>query len=117
MSSSVGSPTAVPCARTVRHLSGAVAFSASAVGVCATWTALNSSLFLFSPQPSRIRSRTGPSALERFGCACRVNFSSAGACEAMFWDVAGRRRVIAVGGDGLIKSSLFLIIGPIIIVR
>ena len=67
MSASLGRPTAVPCARTVRQRPG-TSLSASVVGVSATWTALYSSFTLFSPQPSRMQTSTGASGLESVAC-------------------------------------------------
>mmetsp|Transcript_36585 Transcript_36585/g.92489 ORF Transcript_36585/g.92489 Transcript_36585/m.92489 type:complete len:216 (+) Transcript_36585:1210-1857(+) len=67
MSSSVGRPTAVPCACTVLQRSGAVSLSASVTGVSADAMALYSSCTLFSPQPSRMHTITGASGFDRVG--------------------------------------------------
>ena len=58
MSSSVGKPTAVPWALSRRQRRGPAAFRASRVGVCAWWTALNSSRYL-------------PHAMQEAGGGCR----------------------------------------------
>mmetsp|Transcript_12195 Transcript_12195/g.36590 ORF Transcript_12195/g.36590 Transcript_12195/m.36590 type:complete len:233 (+) Transcript_12195:2170-2868(+) len=72
ISSSVGSPTAVPCAFTVHHLSGAPSRSLSMVGVSAWLIALSSATGA-SPQPSSTTSRNGwsfPGVLI-LSCGCR----------------------------------------------
>ncbi len=71
MSASLGRPTAVPCARTVRHRPG-TCFIASVVGVAATCTALYSSFTLFSPHPSKMHTSTGASGLAMLGCGSRA---------------------------------------------
>ena len=59
MSSHVGSPTAGPCALTVRQRCAPCARSESTVGVAAAWHAFHSSFVSFSPHPSRMHTSTG----------------------------------------------------------
>jgi len=76
MSSSLGRPTAVPCAFSKRHRRGAPSLSASMHGVSAWRIALNSSSCGPSPQPSSTTTSSGLSGRGMLGCAFRRHFSS-----------------------------------------